>query len=323
MPIKTILGVAAMVIAVALVGCGGGSSDDKTSNGKPDASDRANVQKLLEQTFGPNAKASSGLLSGTIDVDVKGVPRFEQPIKLSMSGPFRQDQGDDAPKANLSMGIDLRDGAYGAELILVGHEVLIGLGSTAYQVPASISDRIRRPLRNSGNALGAVLAVFGIAPRRWAKDPRIVGNESIAGVDTIHGTAGIHAKQYFLDVAKFANVLTSLRFTEITGLPTRIGPEVRAALVRSVTSATGDVYTGAADHVMRKATFKMTLEPSAADRKLLGGISSLKLDGELNVTEVGSSQEIAAPKARGSYPDLQITLDALAESARAAARQGK
>ena len=31
-------------------------------------------------------------------------------------------------------------------------------------------------------------AVFGIAPQRWAKDPRIVGNERIAGEDTIHGT---------------------------------------------------------------------------------------------------------------------------------------
>jgi hypothetical protein len=322
--IKAVSGVVALALAVVLMGCGGGSSsDDKPSNAKPDAGDSANVKKLLEQTFGPNPAASSGLLSGTIDIDVKGVPRFKQPISLSMSGPFRQDKGDDAPKANLSMGIALRDGAYGAELILVGNEVLIGLGSTAFQIPESISDRIRRPLRNADNALGAVLAVFGIAPRRWAKHPRIVGNERIAGVDVIHGSAGIHTKQYFLDVAKFTNVLTALRFTEITGLPQAIGAKARAALVRSVTSATGDVYTGAEDHVMRKAKFHMTIKPSASDRRLLGGISSLKLAGELNVTEVGSPQRIAAPTARGSYQQLQITLDALAESVREDARRGK
>lgn len=45
----------------------------------------------IEQSFGPNPVAGSGLLSGTIDIDVKGVPRFKQPISLSMSGPFRQD----------------------------------------------------------------------------------------------------------------------------------------------------------------------------------------------------------------------------------------
>jgi hypothetical protein len=322
--IKAIFGVVGLALAVAVVGCGGGSSsDDKRSNDKPAAGDPAKVQKLLEQTFGPNSAASSGLLSGTIDIAVKGVPRFKQPIQLSVSGPFRQDKGDDTPKANLSMGIELRDKAYGAEMILVGDTVLIGLGTTAYQIPAAISTRIRKPLRNSDNALGAVLAVFGIAPRRWAKAPRIVGNETIAGVDVIHGTAGIHAKQYFLDVAKFANVLTSLRFTEIAGLPQALGPKVRAALVRSVKTATGDVYTGAKDHVMRKAKFNMTLKPSSKDRKLLGGISSLKLAGDLNVTEVGSPQKIAAPTARGSYPELQVTLDALAESVRADARQGK
>lgn len=324
MPLKAVLGVVALALAVASTACGGGSSSaEKTSSAKPAAGDSATVEKLLEQTFGPNPAASSGLLSGTIDIDVKGVPRFEKPISLSMSGPFRQDEGDDAPKANLSMGIALRDGAYGAELILVGNEVLIGLGTTAYQIPPSISDRIRKPLRNSDNALGAVLAVFGIAPRRWAKDPRIVGNERIAGVDVIHGTAGINTKQYFLDVAKFTNLLTSLRFTEVAGLPQAIGPKARAALARSVTSATGDVYTGAEDHVMRKAKFNMTIKPSASDRRRLGGISSLKLAGELNVTEVGSSQRIAAPTARGSYPELQITLDALAESVREDARRGK
>lgn len=324
MPIKAVPGVVVLALAVALAACGGGSSSaDKTSSAKPTAGDSATVEKLLEQTFGPNPAASSGLLSGTINIDVKGVARFKQRISLSMSGPFRQDKGDDAPKANLSMGIALRDGAYGAELILVGNEVLIGLGTTAYQIPASISDRIREPLRNSDNALGAVLAVFGIAPRRWAKDPRIVGNERIAGVDVIHGTAGIKTKQYFLDVAKFTNLLTSLRFTEVAGLPQAVGPKVRAALVRSVTSATGDVYTGAEDHVMRKAKFNMTIEPSASDRRRLGGISSLKLAGELNVTEVGSPQRIAAPTARGSYPELQITLDALADSVREDARRGK
>lgn len=321
MRIKAMFGVA---LVAAVVGCGGGSSSDDTkSSAKADAGDSAKAQKLLEQTFGPNPAASSGLLSGTIDIDVEGVPRFKQPISLSMSGPFRQDRGDDAPKANLSMGVRLRDRVYGAEMILAGNDVLIGLGSTAYQIPESISDRIRKPLRNSDNALGAVLAVFGIAPRRWAKDPRIVGDERVAGVDVIHGTAGVDTEQYFRDVAKFTNVLTSLRFTEIAGLPERIGPEARAALVRSVKSATGDVYTGDDDHVMRKAKFNMTLKPSAADRKRLGGISSLKLTGELNVSEVGSPQPINAPTARGSYPELQVTLDALAEAVREEARQGK
>jgi hypothetical protein len=102
-----------------------------------------------------------------------------------------------------------------------------------------------------------------------------------------------------------------------------LGPAVRAALVRSVTSATGDLYTGKEDHVIRKARFEIVLEPSGKDRNRLAGISSMTLVGNLDVTQVGSPQRISAPSNRGSYAALQLTFDALAESARRSAREGK
>jgi len=84
LPIKAVPGVVALTLAVALAGCGGGSSSaDKTSSAKPAAVDSATVEKLLEQTFGPNPAASSGLLSGTINIDVNGVARFKQRISLA------------------------------------------------------------------------------------------------------------------------------------------------------------------------------------------------------------------------------------------------
>ena len=307
--IKALFGVA---LVVAIAGCGG--SDSKKSDDKPDAGSKADAQKLLAQTFGPNPKARSGQLNGTIDIYVDGVPRFEPRVELSMSGPFRQDKGAD-PAANLSMGIELRGKIYGGDLILANDQVLIGLGSTGYQIPDDIAARLRRPLKNSRNGLGAILNVFGIAPRRWAKHPRIVGNENVNGEDTIHGTAQIDAKAYFLDVAKLTNALTSLRITEVAGVPTRIDAADRAALARSVTSSKGDIWTGAEDHVMRKASFAMRLKPSAKDRRRLG-FQSMRLTGNLEVTDVGGQQALDVPTARGSYPELQVTLDAIAESVR-------
>jgi len=155
--------------------------------------------------------------------------------------------------------------------------------------------------------------VFSIAPQRWAKNPRLVGNERIAGEDTIHGTAEIDTKRFFLDISRLTKVLTSLRITEIVGIPTVIDGQARAALVRSVTSAKGDVYTGADDKVLRQAGFDMQLKPSSKDRRTLG-FSSLTLKGQMNVTEVGTPQKIDAPKVAGTFDDLQTTFDALAES---------
>jgi hypothetical protein len=323
--IRTICGALSVALTSAAMGCGGGSSTDDTASGaKRGADDGASMQQLLGQIFGPNRSASSGLVSGTIDIDVEGVPRFAQPIQLSMSGPFSQDAGG-TPQANLSLGVQLRDTAYGAELILLDDEVLLGLGTTAYLIPDAISTSIRKPLRGSDNAIGSLLAVFALNPRRWVdlSEARILDDEQIAGVDVDHGTARIDPARFFADAARFARLLTSLRLTDITGLPRVIGPRVRAALVRSVTSATGDLYAGAEDHVIRKARFEVLLEPSPADRRLLGGISRMKLVGNLNVTEIGSRQQIEAPTTHGSYAALQLTMDALEESIRRDERRGR
>jgi hypothetical protein len=152
---------------------------------------------------------------------------------------------------------------------------------------------------------------------------RILDDERLDGVAVDHGTAPLDRARFFADAARFTRVLTSLRLTDITGLPRVLGPRVRAALVRSVTSASGHLYAGAEDHVIRKARFDILLEPSAADRRQLGGITRMKVVGNLTVTDVGSDQQIEAPAARGSYAALQLTMDALEESIRRDERQGK
>ncbi|HEV2785608.1 MAG TPA: hypothetical protein VGV67_04410, partial [Solirubrobacteraceae bacterium] len=245
---------------------------------------------------------------------VKGVPRYRDPIQVTVSGPFNQ-SGSSPTEANLSVGLQLRGGSIGGELVLIDDEVLIGLGTTGYRIPNDIAGVIRKPLADTDNGLASLLKVFGIDPRRWAKNPRIVGNEDVNGEETIHGTAEINTQRFFLDVARLGKILTKLRITEVTGLPREVTRQDRVALARSVQKATGNVWTGAEDKVLRKAAFDMSLKPSARDRRTLG-FSSMTVKGVLTVTDVGSDQKIERPPEVGSYDALQISLDALAESVR-------
>jgi hypothetical protein len=312
--LKAIAGVVPMLLVAVLIGCGGDSKDDASSKAETKAADSAEVKKLLEETFGPNDKATSGKISGTIDLVVKGARRYREPIQVTVSGPFSQ-SGSSPTEANLSVGLQLRGGGIGGELVLIDDDVLIGLGTTGYKIPGDIASIIRKPLAETDNGLASLLKVFGIDPQRWAKNPRIVGNEDVNGEETIHGTAQIDTQRFFLDVARLGKVLTKLRITEVTGLPREITRRQRVALGRSVEQASGDVWTGAEDKVLRKAAFDMRLKPSARDRKLLG-FTSLTAKGELTVTDVGTDQRIERPPQVGSYSALQITLDALAESVR-------
>ncbi len=313
---KAVFSVVPMVVALVLAGCGGSSSSDKASTpDKGGAPNSPEVKKLIRETFGPNDKGTSGNISGIIDITVKGLPRYTEPLQVSVVGPFSDSGG--TPEAKFDISLGLRGGILGGDMYLTGDKAFIGLGSTAYAIPDSIAAGLRAPMaKHDGNALSAVLSVFHIAPDRWAKNPRIVGNERVAGIDTIHGAAELDTTAIFLDLAALAKQLTALRITEITGLPREVDRQARQALVRSVQTATGDVYTGAKDHVLRRAKFNLLLKPSAKDRKILGGFTSVKVVGNLDVTDVGSPQTIKVPSKKGSYEALQLSLDALAEAVR-------
>lgn len=315
MPPKAFIGALSVLLVAVLVGCGGGdsSSGDKATADKGGAPNSPEVKKLIRQTFGPNAKAKSGNISAIVDIAVKGNPRYKEPIQVSLVGPFSDAEGQPETKLDVSLG--LRGGILGGDIYLKGDKVYIGLGSTAYEVPTSIATPLRGPLQKDGNTLDAILGVFNINPDQWAKNPRIVGNERVAGIDTIHGTAEINAENVFLDLATLAKRLTSLRITDITGLPREVDARDRAALARSVKKATGDVYTGADDHVLRRAKITALLRPSAQDRKLLK-FSSINVAATVDITDVGSPQKISVPSNHGSYDALQLSLDALAEAVR-------
>jgi hypothetical protein len=314
-PEKTFTGVVSALLVAGLVGCGGGgsSSGDKPAADKGGKANSAEVKKLIRQTFGPNAKAKSGNISAVVDITVKGAPRYKEPIQVSVVGPFTDAGGQ--PEAMLDVSLGLRGGILGGDMYLKDSKAYIGLGSTAYEVPASIAGPLRAPLSKTGNTLDAIMGVFHINPDRWAKNPRIVGNERVAGIDTIHGTAQINTENLFLDLSALAKRLTALRITDITGLPRAVDAADRAALRRSVKTATGDVYTGADDKVLRKAQLKLLLKPSAKDRKRLK-FSSIKVAANLDITDVGAPQKVNVPKTRGSYAALQLSLDALAEAVR-------
>jgi hypothetical protein len=313
---------AALVAALALSACGGGSDSGSGDGGagKPSASDKAqdrkDIARLIEQGFGPNEKAKSGQLDGTIDLEVKGVPRYKGPIEITASGGFELPSGADTPDFRIDVGLVLNDHAIGGELVVVGGDAFIQLGTTGYKLPATIASKIVAPAAALDNGLAKTAGMFFIRPDRWQKDGRIVGDEDVDGVQTEHATAGINTGAFFEDVARLVRTLTLLRVTEAVGLPQKVTPAQRAALARSVTTATGDIYLGKDDHVVRKAHIEGKLRVAKKDRKVLGGMTSATLTGEVKVTEVGKPQNIRGPKQLGSYDELQLSLDALGEAIR-------
>ena len=148
---RRLLTVVALLAALTLSACGGGDDDASSDGGSntPSASDKAQNRKdmarLIKQAYGPNEKASSGRLDGTIDLEVKGVPRYKGPIEITASGGFELPDGAEAPEFRMDVGLVLNDHAIGGELVLAGGDGLIQLGTTGYKLPESITAKIEAP----------------------------------------------------------------------------------------------------------------------------------------------------------------------------------
>ena len=312
------LTVAALVAVLVLAACGGGDSSSSSSDKGESAADaKANavaVNKLVKQAFGTNEKARSGKVNATIDIDVKGVPRWKDPIEISLDGAYELQPGETVPDFNLEASLLLRDQAYGASLLLVDGKAYIQVGTTGYRQSDAIAAKIMSPAPAKRNGLTKTAGMFYLNPQSWRENTKIVGDADTAGEPTVHVTTGIRADRFFRDMSRLVDLLTALRVTEISGLPTAITAQQQKALVRGVKLAKADAYFGKTDHVLRKAHLVGAVVIKPKDRKTVGGMKSAKATADFNITDVGEPQNIKAPSELGSDADLQITLDALAES---------
>ena len=260
-------------------------------------------------------------MSGTIDIAVKGPPRFRTPVQLTTIARFTDSPGTLASWDQL-LGLTAHGLDFGAGMTSAGGKVYLNIGSTAFRLPADVVALMRAAATGAPNGLIKTLGAFGIRPDRWPTAARVVGNEQLDGANVIHVTGPIDAASVIGNAVTFARLLNALHITGLAGLPASIGPAAQAALRRSVTMARGDIYAGASDHLLRKAEMKMTLAVKPADRAAAGGITSATVDVVVRVSELGTPQQITVQADQQPFANAIQLLDASAFSKRPAGARG-
>jgi hypothetical protein len=304
------------VLATCLVGCllascGGGGDDAKPDAAGGDAGGAAThaaAVKLIKSST--TAKANSGVVDGQVEIALKGVPEFSEPFSTSISGAFQYRTGAALPEYQLDLGA--RD--YGVTLTSVDGKSYVTVGTTAYELPHAIRNRL---VRNSGagvNGLTKTLQQFGVRPWVWETEERVAGTETIDGVKTTHLKTSFNAGRMLHDALTLLGVLRSLGITRATGLPPTISHSARRLFVSAITSKMGQSWFGVSDHIRRKSGFVMKISVPKAKQAELGGITGGTVTGGLRVTDVGKPQKIRVPTELGSYADFQLALDALGDA---------
>lgn len=301
----------ASLASLALVSCGGDDKDGGKNAAKSDGdATHAAAARLIRQSSGANAKARSGVLEAGLEIALKGVPEYAEPFEVTMSGPFQYRKGAALPDYELEIGAR----NYGVTLTSVDGKSYVTIGTTAYELPAEIRQRLVRNAGTVANGQARTMQQLGIRPWYWESEERIAGSEVVDGVKTTHLSTSFTAGRMLHDANTLLGVMRSLGITRAIGLPAAISPRARKLFVKSVTSKVGDSWFGVADKVRRKSAFTLKFRVPTAYRRALGGLSGGVVMGHTTTTEVGKRQKITAPTELGSYADFKLALDAVGDA---------
>ena len=246
---------------------------------------------LLSKTF----RATGAIESGRVDLALVATLNGERslggsPLSLDLAGPFQRDSaGHLAADLTITLTAAAKTRTFGLDI--VDGTLYVGVGGTFYELPANVLHRSAGATGASGVA--GLFASLGIDPRSWLTDPHDGGTATVGGVETDHFTAGIDAQKLFSDLS----ALVRLRLSGATGASgpvSNVGSELQL-VASAITSAQLDIYTGIADHVIRRVHVLVAFKVPSIASSFVGGLTGGSLDFDATLTQLNAAQTVTAP----------------------------
>ena len=272
------------------------------------------ARSLVEQTFASRTPIHSGRLELSFALSpvapaAQPAPRW--PVAARLSGAFQSLGAGRLPQFALRLSVSAPPGrTVAAGAVSTGGRLFVELGGKPFATPRSTSQALARGYAEASRA-GALagegwpFAPLGIEPARWLIHP--VLSRSPAGSGTVHVVAGLDARRFFAGVARLMAAGGSL-LGAIAGnggrAPELFAPAAPAALAASVRSARVDLYSGAADHLLRRLTVSAALSSTGRAGGALAGPQQATVTLVLAFAELNRAQSIVAPRAPRPFAEL-------------------
>jgi hypothetical protein len=288
-----------VLAGLLLAGCGGSSSS---------AASGPSARTLLKQTFTGSHTIDSGRLAASITVDPTGSTVLTEPISLSFGGPFQSRGKGKLPKSDFAIAVGFQGHTGQLGIISTGTEGFVTLEGTAYKLPASSFQQLEGGVSSVGGGSGSssALSGLGIHPEQWLVDPRVLGTAEVGGTETDHIRGRLAVKPLLADLSKLLGKAATL--SSSTASLGSITPAQQTKIAGEVSDASFDLWTGTADHTIRKLTVTATLPVTGTTRTELGGMTRARLSFGLTYSDVGTPQTITTPASSAPYSQFQSRL---------------
>lgn len=272
-PLATLAALAVLAVPT-LAACGG---DD---GGSADARD------LLDRAF--STPIESGRLDVAAEVQVDGVERLDDPIRLQLRGPFAGATGQGIPRLDWDVSFSGAGLSLSGGLVVTADNAFVEFQGTDYEVGeerfAGFEERLERDGRER------TLADLGIDASDWVEEPEVEGDEEVAGAETTKVAGTVDVLAVVDDLAEAA---------EKTGgdaAPLELTDEQREQLEDVVEDAAVEVFVAKDDGTLRRLSLDVEFEVPEDQREDVGGAEGGSASLDVTLAGVGQEQPIQAPE---------------------------
>ena len=270
--------------------------------------DSRSAQETLDKAFSTPIQSARVDLEVTIKLD--GVKQLQDPIKLSVQGPYESGGKQTIPKANLDIAASAAGQNFSAGFISTGRNAWVQFQGQSYEIGRAAVAKVNRQIRQAaGKNKQQGLSQFGIDPRNWLKDPKSEGTDNVGGVETNHVSATLDVGKLLDDL----NQIVKKAGGSISGTTssTQLTDAQKKQIQDVVQNPTFDVYAGKDDNVIRRLSADIDFKVPSDKQAQLGGLTSGTVSFSIEFADVGQPQPITPPASAKPLSDLTSQLGGL------------
>src|SRR4051794_34112099 len=226
---------------------------------------------------------SSAQTDIALRLQLRGAPQLSGPVRLRLSGPYASGAGRQIPSFDWKMSASALGFPVGGRFVSTGTNAYLSIYGDNYEVG---TDAVASANERIGDATA-------LHPRSWFGRARVDGEGHEGGEDCERISSRLRGDAMARDLAPLA-----------AGLGLSETPTV---------SGTASACVGFDDRVLHELEMGAVLGIPAADQARLGGATSIALDLDVVLSDIGESETISIPGGGGFRPtrDLALTLNDL------------
>jgi hypothetical protein len=286
----------ALLAASLLAGCG---EDDKKS-----------VTDLLDKAF--ESSIGSADVKLDIEIELDGVDQLEDPIELSLTGPYDSTGDAEIPSVDWDITVRAQKQSFNAGVTSTGDRAFVGFQGTEYEVrPEAVAELNRQVAASRKREGGRDLSDFGVTARDWVVDAEEEGDEEVAGADTTHVSGKLDVTRALEDLNKVVEEAAKLGGQAGQQAPPKLTDEQKKQIDEVVDDPRFDVYVGQDDDKLRRLSADVEFEVPDDSRDQVGGLEGGRISFSIEFANIGSAQPIEAPEDARPIEELTRQLQGL------------